>query len=289
MITKNLTITETPRDGFQGLQSTIPTSSKIAYINLLLQCGFPTVEVGSLVSPKAIPQMADTSEVLKAIDKSTTNSQVAVLVATEKAGLRAMSYDVVDQLFFPFSTSETFLYKNIRQTAAEAESCIDALQNICIIHNKTLIVFFSLGFGNPYGDPWNIDLLSHWIEKMKGKGLTNFPISDIMGEASPEVIFEVYSQLKANFPELDFGLHLHALHHEASNKVHAAYKAGIRHFDTVMKGMGGCPMTGKELVGNLSLQTLMAYCENANIPHGLNEDKIREAEAFYMEHFDGIG
>jgi len=273
----NIKIIETPRDGWQGLKDIIPTDKKADYINLLLQAGFDTVEVGSFVSPRAIPQMADTATVLEKINHESRQSKIAVLVVTEKGGKMATSFPQIDQLFFPFSISPIFLQKNIKQNFFTAERTIDQLQNLCVGSGKELIVYFSMGFGNPYGDEWTMELLLEWITKMKAKGLNIFPLSDITGDASPGQIQTVFTQLITHFPELEFGFHLHALKNEALEKVDAAFKAGIRRFDTVLGGMGGCPMTGKELLGNLDLETFMAYCDAQNIPLNLNRKWIEEA------------
>lgn len=272
-----LKIIETPRDGWQGLKTIIPTEKKVAYINLLLQAGFETVEVGSFVSPKVIPQMADTATVLEKIYTENSKSKIAVLVVTEKGGKMATSFPQVDQLFYPFSISPTFLQKNIKQNFISAETTIDQLQNLCLRNGKELIVFFSMGFGNPYGDEWTMELLFEWTIKMKSKGLTIFPLSDITGDASVEQIQTVFTQLTTHFPELEFGFHLHALKKEALKKVDAAFGAGIRRFDTVLGGMGGCPMTGKEMIGNLDLKTFLGYCDEKNIQTRLNTKLIEKA------------
>ena len=273
-------IIETPRDGFQGLPQLIPTNKKIEYINLLLKCGFDTVEAGSFVSPKAIPQMADTSEVIESIDFENSNSKIAVLVATNRGGERAMAYEQIDQIFFPFSTSQTFLKKNINQSLEESERTIDEIQNLCVKHGKEQIVYFSMGFGSVYGDDWSIDLLHQWVGKMVTKGLSIFPFSDILGEASPEMISNVYESLTSEFQNVEFGLHLHSLDNQRMEKVDAAYKAGIRRFDTVINGLGGCPQTGKELVGNLPLESFLDYCEQNNISTNLDHDYLNRAIEF---------
>ncbi len=288
MTNRTISITETPRDGFQGLQTIVPTELKLEYINLLLQCGFDTVEVGSLVSPRAIPQMADTLDILSKLDPADHSSKIAILVASLSGAKRGCDFDFIDQFFYPFSPSETFLYKNIKQKFQEADQTIDSIQNLCVKHNKELIVYFSMGFGNPYGDPWNLEIISEWLDNMKQKGLTYFPFSDIMGNASPELIAEVFTHIQQTFPDLHFGLHLHALKEEAQAKVEAAYGAGISKFDTVMKGMGGCPMTGKELVGNLPLEELLAYCDMHQIKSGIDKFMLQQAVDFHQLHFQNI-
>lgn len=277
-LTEKIKILETPRDGLQGIAEFIPTQKKIDYINLLLRCGFHTVEVGSIVSPKAIPQMADTLELLEKLDYNNTDSRIAILVANKSGGTKAMDFDVIDDLIFPFSVSETFLKKNINQDFEEAEKTVDFLQNLCTKNNKQLLPYLSMGFGNPYDDEWSLDVLYYWTEKFKTKGINIIPVSDIMGEASPEKIANVFSFLIKEFPEIEFGLHLHSLKETATKKIDAAYKAGIRRFDTVLGGFGGCPMTGKELIGNLPLGTLSDYCEENNIETGLDTDMVEQAE-----------
>ncbi len=267
---ENTKILETPRDGFQGLKEFIPTQRKIEFINQLLLCGFHTVEVGSLVSPRAIPQMADTVEVLEKLDYSKTTSRIAVLVANKSGGKKAMDFDVIDDLIFPFSVSETFLKKNINQDFAEVETTVDFLQELCTKNNKRLIPYLSMGFGNPYGDEWSLEVLVHWTQRFLSKGIKILPVSDIMGEADPNRIFKVFEFLLNEFPEVEFGLHLHSRRETAKEKVDAAWQAGVQRFDTVLGGIGGCPMTGKELIGNLPLSTLVDYCEENNIETGLD-------------------
>lgn len=273
-------IIETPRDGFQGLSNLMPTNKKIAYINLLLQCGFHTVEVGSFVSPKTIPQMADTAEVLDGIDYKNSSSRIAVLAATKRGGERALSFPQVDQIFFPFSISTTFLKRNINQSIEQAEKTIDELQNMCVAKGKQLIVYFSMGFGSAYGDDWNIELLVYWINKLRKKGIRIFPFSDILGEVSPQEISKVFKSLISEFPDVEFGLHLHSLEDQRIEKVEAAYKVGIRRFDTVINGLGGCPQTGKELVGNIPLQAFLDYAKQNNIVTKLDEHLLQKAIEF---------
>ena len=273
-------IIETPRDGFQGLPQLIPTDKKVEYINLLLKCGFDTVEVGSFVSPKTIPQMADTGEVLDGLDFENSSSEIAVLVATSKGGERAMSFPQIDQIFYPFSTSPSFLKRNINQTLEQSESTIDYIQNLCVKHGKEQIVYFSMGFGSVYGDDWSLDLLHRWVGKMIAKGLRIFPFSDILGEALPEVILNVFRSLASEFQNVEFGLHLHSLDNKRMEKVDAAYKAGVRRFDTVINGLGGCPQTGKELVGNLPLDSFLDYCDQNNIPTKINQFYLNKAIKF---------
>jgi len=277
---EKLKILETPRDGFQGIAKFIPTERKVEFINLLLQCGFDTVEVGSLVSPKAIPQMADSIEVLNKLDYSRTKSRIAILVANKNGGKKAIDFEVIDDLIFPFSVSETFLKKNINQGFEEAELTIDFLQNLCVASNKRLIPYLSMGFGNPYGDDWDLEVLYKWTEKFVAKGIKTIPVSDIMGEADAKRIFNVFNSLINEFPDIEFGLHLHSRKETAKEKIDAAWQAGIRRFDTVMGGLGGCPMTGKELIGNLPLGILLDYSEENKIETGLDKECLERAMSF---------
>ncbi len=273
-------IVETPRDGMQGIKDFIPTHKKIEFINLLLQCGFDTVEVGSFVSPRAIPQMKDTAEVLENLDLSNIDSDIAVLVVNEKGGEKAVEYDFVDQLFFPFSASPTFIQRNLNTTIEDAGKTVDKLQNICVRSGKTLVTYLSMGFGDPYGDKWSMELIHNYVERLTQKGVSVIPLSDIMGDVTPERISEVFTSLKNSFPEVEFGLHIHTLAGQEYGKIEAAWQAGIRRFDTVINGLGGCPMAGKELVSNLPLSGLTTFCRDKNIATGLNEEMVERAKSF---------
>ncbi len=269
---------ETPRDGMQGLAHIVPTDKKIAYINALLRCGFHTVEAGSFVSPRAIPQMADTGAVLEGLDLSGTVSKIAVLVANKKGGDRAVAYPQVDALFYPFSLSPTFLKKNLNTTLEEGEKTIDHLLNRCLATGKELVVFLSLAFGDPYGDPWNIELVEEWVEKLVAKGISTIPLAETIGDIEADKIYTVCKALVPKFPHVKFGLHTHALPGKGIEKADAAYRAGIRRFDTVLGGLGGCPMTGKEMIANLDLNDMLAYCRTNNIPCPLNPEALSEAK-----------
>ena len=277
-----INIIETPRDGMQGIDQFIPTGKKIEYINMLLKCGFDTVEVGSFVSPKAIPQMADTAEVLNKLDFSTTKSKIAVLVANTKGGKMAVEFEQVNELFYPFSTSPTFLQKNLHTTIEQAERTIDELQNLCIKNKKELVAFISLAFGDPYGDPWNTDLVNKWVEKLVSKGIKKIPLADTIGDVTPQLIEMVCKAVIPNFPEIEFGLHTHAYPGKGLKKIDAAWKSGIRRFDTVINGLGGCPMTDKELVGNLALEVLLEYCNLNKIESGIRQQQLLKAQQYNL-------
>ena len=282
MIRKNqmVHLTETPRDGFQALSKFINTKQKIEYINLLLRCGFDTVEVGSFVSPRAIPQMADIDEVLNGIDLSDTQSEIAVLIVTKKGIERACEYEQIDKLFYPYSLSETFLQRNIKQTHDDAIRIIDELINSSIKCNKKPVVYYSWAFGDPYNDPWSLELLVKSIEMMASKGLTYFPLSDIAGEVSLQTINKVFSTLIKTFPNLDFGFHLHALPQDRISKTEAAFNAGVKFFDSVIGGIGGCPMTGKELVANMDTETLLDFFNKKNVRVNVDRNCVEKAANF---------
>lgn len=276
-----LKIIESPRDGFQGIEMFIPTAVKTEYINQLFRAGFYAVEVGSFVSPRAIPQMKDTPEVLAGLDLRNSNSKVMALVANMKGGLEAVRFNMIDQLYFPFALSETFLQKNINSDFNKSKLFIRELNKVCVDHDKELMIVISMGFGNPYGDPWSVDMLldisAHFFEQ----GFRTLPIADGLGLADADLIHKVFSRLIPAFPEMEFGIHLHTLPSEYYDKVDAAWSAGVRRFDTVLGGIGGCPMTDHELMGNLNTLSLIDYCEKNGIDHGLDAPLLRELAGRY--------
>ena len=232
-------IIETPRDGMQGLASIIPTAKKVEYINLLLQYRFDTIEISSFVSPKAIPQIADTAEVLRQLKYDGSRSKIAVLAANVKGGQLAVQFDMVDQVFYPYSTSPTFLKKNLNTTLADAERTVSELQNLCVKHNKELVAFISLAFGDPYGDHWSTDLVNRKVEKLVALGIHTIPLADTIGDVHPDVIDSVCGEVVPNFPQVEFGLHAHAYPGKGKSKIGAAWKHGVKRFDTVINGLGG--------------------------------------------------
>lgn len=273
----SIKIIETPRDGIQGLNKFISTSRKVDLINLLLKVGFDTVEVGSFVSEKAIPQLKDTVEVIRNIDLKNTTSEIMVLVANKKGAQKAAEFEEVSCLSFPFSISPTFLRKNINSGPAEVMNTVKDIKNICDRNNKELIVYLTMGFGNPYGDEWNTEIVEKWVEKIYESGIRIIPLSDTTGEANTEKIIKVYETLTNKFPDAEFGLHLHSAKSDWYDKLNAGYVAGCRRFDTVTGGLGGCPMTGKELLQNLDTLDLVKYCDRNNINTGLDINMLRIA------------
>ena len=291
-------IIETPRDAFQGIKEFIPTEKKIRIIDLLLRAGFDTVEAGSFVSPKVIPQMADTSQVLRGIAKSGSKSRVMALVVNTKGAMRAVRQGTpnchpktinpesgirnpeqtsVDDLLFPFSTSPTFLKRNLNASVDQAKATISDLLEVCDLYKKRLIVYLSMSFGNPYSDKWDPGIVEEYAGYLYEMGLRIIPLSDILGEVKPAVISEVYSRVIRSFPEVEFGFHLHSLPGHEYELIDAAWKAGVSRFDAVTGGFGGCPMAADKMVANLNTFALINYCEKNGIDHGLNVDLLREA------------
>lgn len=277
----SIKIIETPRDGFQGMPHFIPTSIKTEYINRLFKAGFDTIEVGSFVSPKAIPQMKDTAEVLDGLDLNNASSKVMVLIGNVKGGTDAVKQEKTDILLFPFALSETFLNKNINSSFDKSKVVIRELQELAAEHNKELIVYLSMGFGNPYGDPWSVGFVRDMAGYLYEQGFRVIPLADVLGSAGPDLINDVYSTLAPAFPDVEFGIHLHTTPDEYYDKVDAAYSAGVRRFDTVLGGIGGCPMTDKVLVGNLNTLSLLEYCERKGIAHGLDKEMLLEIAGLY--------
>jgi hydroxymethylglutaryl-CoA lyase len=277
----DLKIIESPRDGFQGLETFIPTAVKTEYINQLFKAGFYAVEVGSFVSSKAIPQMKDTPEVLARLDLKDTSSKVMVLVANMKGGIEAVRYNMVDQLYFPFAISETFLQKNINSDFNKSKLFIRELNKVCTDHEKELLVIISMAFGNPYGDPWSVDMLIDFAGYFYEQGFRILPVADGLGLADADLIHNTLSKLVPAFPDMEFGIHLHTIPTESYDKVDAAWSAGVRRFDSVLGGIGGCPMTDHDLLGNLNTLSLIEYCDQNGIDHGLDTELIKKLAATY--------
>ncbi len=277
MSSQPIKLTECPRDAMQGIHDFIPTELKAAYINLLLQVGFDTIDFGSFVSPKAIPQMQDTAAVLKKLDLSNTRSKLLAIIANYRGAEDAAEYDEISYLGYPFSISETFQLRNANSTIQHAFDTVKYIQELCTIKNKELLVYLSMGFGNPYGDEWNVGIVEDWSQKLIAEGIKIIALSDTVGVATPQQISDIYPALCTAFPQTEFGLHLHATPDNWYDKIDAAYKSGCRRFDSAIKGYGGCPMAADELTGNIATENLVAYLEKQNEPTGLDMDKFREA------------
>jgi hydroxymethylglutaryl-CoA lyase len=259
-------IIECPRDAMQGLPDFIPTDVKAAYINQLLQVGFHTIDFGSFVSAKAIPQMRDTVAVLSKLDLSNTDTKLLSIVANERGAAEAVDYQEITYLGYPFSVSETFQLRNTNATIAESVLRVEAIQELCVKHNKQLVLYISMGFGNPYGDAWNAEVVMDWVGKLAALGIKIFSLSDTVGVANAESIRYLFSNLIPAYPQLDIGAHLHTQPHNWREKIHAAYTHGCTRFDAAMKGFGGCPMAKDDLTGNMATENLVSYFSENNIP-----------------------
>ena len=263
-------LTESPRDAQQGLPSVIPPEKRAEYINALLKVGFDVIDFGSFVSPKAIPQMADQEKVLELVNKSGSDTKLMAIVGNIRGGKNAVLQPKVDILGFPYSISETFLKKNINADNKEALSIIDGLLEICEKSGKTLRIFMSMAYGNPYNDPWSIGVLEEHINLLSAKGIRTITLADTIGVASASMISEVYNSLVSDFSDHEFGLHIHTIPNEWHEKLEAAWDAGCRWYEGVISGIGGCPMTGYEMVGNLDTLHLLEFLESKNAKHRVN-------------------
>ena len=271
-------IIECPRDAMQGIKSHfISTEAKANYINSLLKVGFDTIDFGSFVSPKAIPQMRDTAAVLARLDLSQTTSKLLAIVANVRGANEATQFEEIDYLGYPFSISENFQMRNTHKTIHQS---IDALKEILTIANnanKEVVAYLSMGFGNPYGDPWNVEIVSEWTEKLSGMGVKILSLSDTIGSSTPDVISHLFSNLIPTYPAIEFGAHLHtspSLWHE---KVHAAFHAGCKRFDGAIKGYGGCPMAKDELTGNMPTEKLISYFTEQKVVTGIKPMSFESA------------
>ncbi len=270
-------LTECPRDAMQGLHDFIPTDLKAAYINQLLKVGFDTIDFGSFVSPKAIPQLRDTAEVLKQLQLDTTISKLLAIVANERGAKDAVCFDEINFLGFPFSISETFQQRNTNSSIAESLKRVEAIQNLCQQHGKELVVYVSMAFGNPYGDAWHPDIVSEWTEKLVTCGVNNIALSDTIGVSAPDNIAALFSQVIGEFTTAEIGAHLHTTPDSWEEKVKAAYDNGCRKFDGAIKGFGGCPMAKEELTGNMPTEKMLTYFNQHKIATSINEEAFAQA------------
>jgi hydroxymethylglutaryl-CoA lyase len=270
-------ITECPRDAMQGIHNFIPTEIKVEYINLLLQVGFDTIDFGSFVSPKAIPQMRDTAEVLQKLDLSTTKSKLLAIIANYRGAEDACKHEEIYYLGYPFSISETFQLRNANTTINDAFDTVKRIKELSATNTKELMVYLSMSFGNPYGDEWNLETVLHWAGKLIAEGINIIALADTIGMATAGQVAEIYPALCTTFPKTEFGVHLHATPDNWHDKIAAAYKSGCKRFDAAIKGYGGCPMAADELTGNIATENVVRYLQSQNISLGLNMDKLTEA------------
>lgn len=252
-------IIECPRDAMQGIKTFIPTGRKIAYIQSLLRVGFDTLDFGSFVSAKAIPQMQDTAQVLAQLDLSKTDTKLLAIVANTQGAALASEHKEIRYLGYPFSISENFQMRNTHKTIAESIVTLQEILNIADRSNKEVVAYLSMGFGNPYGDPWNVEVVGEWTEKLAGLGVKILSLSDTIGSSTPDVIEYLFANLIPKYPQIEFGAHLHTTPDKWFEKVDAAYKAGCHRFDGAIQGFGGCPMAKDELTGNMPTEKLLSY------------------------------
>jgi hydroxymethylglutaryl-CoA lyase len=291
--TLNLKLIECPRDAMQSLSSFIPTETKVDYINALLRVGFDTIDFGSFVSPKAIPQLRDTAEVIKKLDLTGTNTKLLSIIANMKGSEIACAFDEITYLGFPHAISPTFLKLNINSTPEKSIQTIESINNLLQrksnnLTPKNLIVYLSLAFGNPYGEEWNINLLIQEIDKLKEIGIDIIILADTLGDGTKDIVSEVFDKILnvSRFNEIEFGFHLHTSSDSWFDKVDAAFNKGCRRFDSVMLGLGGCPMSHKELIGNLSTENLLSYFQQNNITIPLDMNKYHEAHKIAQTVFN---
>ena len=271
-----VTLVECPRDAMQGWKDYIPAERKIEYLNTLLKVGFDTLDFGSFVSPKAIPQLRDTKEVLKGLNLSGSETRLLSIVANVRGADEALQFDEISFLGFPFSVSEEFQRRNANSTIDESLKRVGEIQSMCIKKNKELVIYISMGFGNPYGEPWSADVVIHWVKQLAQKGIGIIALADTIGVSNPENIQHLFSNLIPEFPAIKFGAHLHSSPEKWKEKVVACEKIGCLRFDSALKGVGGCPMADDELVGNLATENVVNYFGGAE-KLGLNSTAFNES------------
>ena len=275
---EKLKIIECPRDAMQGIIDFIPTKKKISYINQLLKCGFDTLDFGSFVSPKAIPQLKDTVDVLNKLDLSNTDTNLLAIIANERGAEEAVQFDEIDFLGFPFSVSETFQMRNTNSTIQESWSRLEAIQNLAFKNNKDLVVYLSMGFGNPYGDIWNSDIVISWAERLYNElGVKILALSDTIGCATPTLVSSLFKDLIPSLKNVEFGAHLHTIPENAKQLVEAAYNHGCRRFDGAIKGFGGCPMATNDLTGNMPTELMLLWFQENGIVTGIKNQEFNSS------------
>lgn len=278
-------LVECPRDAMQGWPHFIATDKKIAYINELLKVGFDTLDFGSFVSPKAIPQMADTNEVIRNIDLTNTSTKLLAIIANERGARDAVMHDNISYLGFPFSVSETFQKRNTNASIRESLERVEDIQNLCIKNKKELVVYISMGFGNPYGDMYDEAVVFEWVNKLVALDINIISLADTVGVATAPQVSKVTQYLVDSLPGVEIGVHLHATAGNWKAKVDAALQAGCLRFDGALKGIGGCPMAGDELVGNMDTELMIPYFTELNLFDGLNKDALQNCSRLASEIF----
>ena len=268
---------ECPRDAMQGWKSFIPTEKKIEYINSLLQVGFYTIDFGSFVSSKAIPQMADTKEVITKLEIQNSNSKLLAIIANLRGAEEASAFDSIAYLGFPFSVSETFQMRNTNSSIEESLSRVEEIQNLCIKTGKQLVIYISMGFGNPYDDRYSEEIVFEWVNKLVAMDINIISLADTVGVATAEQVYDMTEYLVDSLPGTEIGVHLHSKPDNWKEKLEAAVKAGCKRFDGALKGIGGCPMANDELVGNMNSELMINYFEDHKLSDGLNKEALAKS------------
>jgi hydroxymethylglutaryl-CoA lyase len=273
---KSITLVECPRDAMQGWKQFIPTKQKVAYLNTLLRVGFDVLDFGSFVSPKAIPQMADTKDVIPQLQLNDRTKLLAIIANTRGAE-EAVAYNEISYLGFPFSISETFQLRNTNKTIAESLTQIEEIQNLCVKSGKELVVYISMGFGNPYGDDYSAEVAIKWVGQLAQLGIKTIAMADTVGVAKPDTIEYIFKHLVPEFKDINIGAHFHSTYTTWEEKIQTAYNNGCLRFDSALKGIGGCPMAEDELVGNIATENIVNWCERNDIPLNLDMQAFNEA------------
>ncbi|WP_316802824.1 hydroxymethylglutaryl-CoA lyase [Pedobacter nototheniae] len=278
-------LVECPRDAMQGLHDFVPTELKSKYLNLLLQVGFDTLDFGSFVSPKAIPQLADTKEVLANLNLEQTDTKLLAIVANLRGVEEAVTHEQVHYLGFPFSISETFQQRNTNSSILQSLNTVEEMISLCGKNNKTAVVYLSMGFGNPYGDEWNYEIVEQWADTLVNKGVQILSLADTVGVSTPEKIESILPKLISKFENIEIGIHLHSTPAERFEKIEAAYNSGVKRIDSALKGFGGCPMAADDLTGNIATEDVIRYLNTKGENLNLNMDKWNEAMALSSQIF----
>ena len=279
-------IIECPRDAMQSIKTFIPTKTKLSYLQSVVDVGFDVVDIGSFVSPKAIPQLSDTSSIIDSIDLSNSNSELLVIVANKRGASNASKFEKIDFLGYPFSISENFQMRNTNKTIKDSEYELAEIISIAKKVNKKVVVYLSMCFGNPYGDPWNLDIVNHWVYKLSKMGVNDISLSDTIGSSNPESIKSIFNSVLKNHTNIEFGAHLHSDPISWYDKVDSAFDAGCRRFDGAIKGFGGCPMASNKLVGNMPTEKILSYLNTKKISNNVNSLRFESCYNQSLEIFN---
>lgn len=278
-------IVECPRDAMQGIAHPIPTELKVRYLNQLLKVGYDVLDFGSFVSPRAVPQMADTAEVLEGLNMDGTETELLAIVVNLRGATDACRFESIRYLGYPFSISETFEQRNTRKSIARSLEVVQQIQELCARENKELLLYFSMGFGNPYGDPWSVEIVEEWADKMVAMGISRLSLADTAGTSNPESIAYLYGTLIPRFPQIEWGAHFHSTPDTRQEKLVAAWENGCRSFDTALMGYGGCPFAKDELVGNIATESLLKFCQENRIATRIDREALQGAQVIAGEVF----